>query len=159
MTEMVETTVMPDDQLAALLTVIAGAIGVIFVIWLIWTVLQVIACWRIFGKAGEAGWKSIIPIYGEYTMYKITWNTLYFWVYIGLALAGMIVFSLAEPDSALRMVAYLISTAATVVNIIDTHKLSKAFGHGVGFTLGLIFLSPIFRLILAFGSDAYQGPQ
>ena len=129
MTEMVETAVMPDDQLAALLTVIAGAIGVIFV------------------------------IYGEYTLYKITWSTLYFWIYMGLALAGMIVWSLAEPNSALQMAAYLISAAATVVNIIDTHKLSKAFGHGVGFTLGLIFLSPIFRLILAFGSDAYQGPQ
>jgi hypothetical protein len=36
--------------------------------------------------------------------------------------------------------------------------LSKSFGHGVGFTLGLIFLSVIFYYILAFGSSTYRGP-
>ena len=34
----------------------------------------------------------------------------------------------------------------------------KLFGHGVGFTIGLIFLSPIFKGILAFNSDEYIGP-
>jgi hypothetical protein len=35
------------------------------------------------------------------------------------------------------------------------HGLSKAFGKDVGFTLGLIFLSPIFFAILAFGDAKY----
>ena len=37
-------------------------------------------------------------------------------------------------------------------------KLAQSFGHGVGFTLGLIFLNFIFMLILGFGSDEYYGP-
>jgi hypothetical protein len=36
--------------------------------------------------------------------------------------------------------------------------LAKSFGRGTGFALGLIFLSPIFLLILGFGSDRYLGP-
>ena len=33
-----------------------------------------------------------------------------------------------------------------------------SFGHGAGFTVGLIFLSLIFYYILAFDSSRYQGP-
>jgi len=36
------------------------------------------------------------------------------------------------------------------------HYFSVTFGHGIGFTLGLIFLGPIFVLIIAFGST-YVG--
>lgn len=32
----------------------------------IFYILQVIAYWKIFTKAGEEGWKSIIPIYNGY---------------------------------------------------------------------------------------------
>ena len=38
-------------------------------------------------------------------------------------------------------------------------NLSLAYGHGVGFAIGLFFLSPIFMLILGLGSSQYQGPQ
>jgi hypothetical protein len=41
----------------------------------------------------------------------------------------------------------------TVINL-----LSKSFGHGVGFTPGLIFLGIIFYPILGFGSSKYIGP-
>ena len=43
-------------------------------------ILQIIANWNIFTKAGEAGWKSLIPIYGDYVSYKIAWQTSYFWL-------------------------------------------------------------------------------
>ena len=35
----------------------------------------------------------------------------------------------------------------------------RAFGHGVGFAIGMLFFEPIFMLILGFGSSAYLGPQ
>ena len=43
------------------------------------------------------------------------------------------------------------------MQIIFYNKLAKAFGHGAGFTVGLIFLNVIFLLILAFGSSRYLG--
>lgn len=42
--------------------------------------------------------------------------------------------------------------------IIICNDLSKAFGRGIGTTLGLIFLSFIFIPILGFGPAQYQGP-
>lgn len=38
---------------------------------LILAILQIVAWWRIFSKAGEAGWKSIIPIYNVIVLFKI----------------------------------------------------------------------------------------
>ena len=37
-------------------------------------VLLVIAMWKIFTKAGEAGWKSIIPFLNTYVLFKIAWG-------------------------------------------------------------------------------------
>lgn len=35
-------------------------------------VLQIIGWWKIFTKAGEAGWKSLIPLYNLYILYNIS---------------------------------------------------------------------------------------
>ena len=42
--------------------------------------------------------------------------------------------------------------------IIVAIDLAKSFGKGTGFAVGLIFLAPIFILILGFGPATYQGP-
>lgn len=103
------------------------------IVYLIVAVLLVIANWKIFVKAGEAGWKSIIPIYNIYILFKISFgNGLWFLL-------------------------LLVPIANIVIEIMLCYKLAKAFGKGIGFTLGLIFLPNIFSLILGFGSAEYVG--
>ena len=49
-------------------TLMGAAMGVIMVylvIILAIYVVQIIAMWKLFNKAGEKGWKSIIPIYNS----------------------------------------------------------------------------------------------
>ena len=89
--------------------------------------------WIIFTKAGEEGWKSLIPIYNVYILYKITWGN------------GLIFLLLLVPF------------VNFIVGIITINKLSKCFGHGLGFTLGLLFLPIIFLPLLAFGDSRYEG--
>jgi len=38
------------------------------------------------------------------------------------------------------------------------YKLAKVFGKGVGFCIGLIFLSVVFYPLLAFSDSKYMGP-
>lgn len=138
----------------AVMAAVMGMLGVIAMIGLVWVVVLIIANWKIYTKAGEAGWKCLIPFYGQYIMYKITWDVTYFWVVLGLAVVAGIVAVMEIP-----VIGTLISIASSVIGIIQLHKLSKAFGHDVPFTLGLVFLNPIFVLILAFGQSEYMGPQ
>ncbi len=96
-------------------------------------VLLVAAMWRIFTKAGEAGWKSLIPI----------WNLI-----VLLRIAGR---------PAWWLLLFLVPLVNIVVAIIMYVDLAKAFGKGIGFALGMIFLSVIFLPILAFGDAQYRG--
>lgn len=150
-----------QDQLMAFFQVLVGMIASISIAAIAWYVLQVIANWRIFKKAGEAGWKSIIPIYNNYILFKIAWKPLYFWLEIVIAVVVGVLNVLApQMENAALVISVVILIALVVFcifNIIFFNKLSKAFGHGAGFTLGLIFLNPIFILILGFGSSRYLG--
>jgi hypothetical protein len=52
-----------------------------------------------------------------------------------------------------------LSLATTLYfRIIVIHSLSKSFGKGAGFTVGLIFLPFIYYSMLAYGSATYIGP-
>ena len=131
--------------------------GIYLIFALVWWILQIIANWNIFTKAGEAGWKSLIPIYGDYISYKIAWQTSYFWLSFILGIVASYVSSANLNESMfLTVIATLLRIVIAVINIIYCVKLSKAFGHGIGFAIGLILLQPIFLLILGFGSDQHN---
>ena len=103
-------------------------------------VLLIIAQWKIFTKAGEAGWKSLIPIYNLVVLYKI----------VGLSPWLLLIYLTAI----IPVVGYI---AILVLSIISMVKLGQAFGKSGGFIVGLVLLGPIFQLILAFGSSEYIG--
>lgn len=98
---------------------------------LVWVVLTVIAKWKIFVKAGKDGWKSLIPIYSEYTLLEI------------LSM---------EPLLCLLSV---LPVSHFMLSIVMKVKLAKSFKKGTGFAIGLILLEPIFEMILAFGDAKY----
>lgn len=132
--------------------------GIYLIFALVWWILQIIANWNIFTKAGEAGWKSLIPIYGDYVSYKIAWQTSYFWLSFILGIVASYIASANFNESMfLAMIATLLRIVIAVINIMYCIKLSRAFGHGIGFAIGLILLQPIFLLILGFSSDQYYG--
>lgn len=117
--------------------VLGGMLVGYLITFLVIYVLSVIAMWKIFTKAGKPGWASLIPIYNIVVMYQI------------VGLNPLLIILLFIP--------FINGIAAIVLSIIQYIRLSKAFGKGAGFTFGLIFLSPIFLLILGFGNDKYIG--
>ena len=133
--------------------------GMYLMIAFAWWLLQIIANWRIFTKAGEAGWKSIIPIYGDYISYKIAWQPAYFWLALILGIISSYLQGTLETGESLTvyMLVILVKIILVVISIMYSIKLARAFGRGTGFAIGLIFLQPIFMLILGFGDDRYYG--
>ena len=126
---------------------------------LIWFILQVIADWKIFQKAGEPGWKSIVPILNVITEYGLSWNMVMGVVYMICSFASYFL-TYSQPIAYNNMVAgSVIALIAAVLHIIQSVKLSKCFGHGIGFGILLILLGPIGRIILGFGDSQYIGPQ
>jgi hypothetical protein len=97
-------------------------------------VFLIAAQWKVYTKAGQPGWASIIPIYNIYILTKIGGKPGY-WTLLCLVPAVNFIF-----------VIWL------------TNMLSKSFGKSEGFTVGLILFGVIFWPILGFGSAKYLGP-
>ncbi len=110
------------------------ASGIVSIIYLAVIVAVIAGWWKIFTKAGEAGWTSIIPIYNLIVIIKIVGRD---WWWVILMLIPIVNF---------------------IIAIIVALDLAKSFGRATGFGIGLAFLSFIFAPILGFGSDTYKGP-
>jgi len=105
-----------------------------FIFIAILVVIAFAAQWRIYQKAGKPGWAAIVPIYNFIVLMEIIGKP-WWWLLL-----------------------MLIPGVNIVLGVWATNLLSKSFGQGVGFTLGLIFLSIIFYPMLAFGNYEYKGP-
>ncbi len=107
--------------------------GITVFIWLVVIVFLIVAEWKIFEKAGQPGWASLIPIYNAIVFLKII-NRPVWWILL-----------------------YLIPVVNIIISIIVMLDLAKAFGQSTGFAIGLILLPIIFIPILGFGNAEYMG--
>lgn len=132
-------------------------ITIVPLLLLLWYILTLAAGWKMFEKAGEPGWKSFIPFYNEYTVYKFSWNTMIFWInFICVVLSRL----LSNSDMGLLvLIAGVLNLLSAVLYVGISYKLAQSFGQGVAFTIGLIILRPVFILMLGFGSADYIGPE
>jgi hypothetical protein len=119
---------------AALLLASSAGTGILVVVYIAIIVFEIAALWQVFVKAGEAGWKAIIPI----------WNTLIILKIVGRHWWWIILF--------------IIPIVNIIVWIIVSLDWAKSYRKGVGFGVGLFFLNFIFVPILGFGPAQYAGP-
>ena len=90
--------------------------------------------WRIFNKAGEPGWKCLVPIYSAVVFHRIIGRPTWWVLLLCIPFVNLIPMTLECSD------------------------LAKVFGKGMGFAVGIFFFGPLFLMILAFGSAEYVGP-
>lgn len=142
----------------------SGISIVTVIISVAYLVVQIIANWILLEKAGEKGWKSIIPFYGDYTLYKVVWQPKMYWIYLVLVIVEAVIEYLAErvfPIIALGTVFTIVQMVFLILSLIVQfyfcRKLAFSFGKSSGFAVGLFFLYPIFSMILAFGSSRFIG--
>ena len=126
------------------------------IILLILTILTFIAIWKIFTKAGEPGWKTLIPIYNVYTLCKIIGVNFWIW-FLAIPFASGFIISLVASNST-DLSNKLQSIVSLIIEIKISYSLAKSFGKDTIFTVGLVLLPPIFLLILGNGSSEYIGP-
>lgn len=135
---------------------IAGAaIGGIFafvmvaiVICLAIAVVQIIGMWKVFKKADQPGWASIIPIYSQYVLCKA----------VGVNPWWILVVILSPILNVIPIIGALLSMAISIYFLILLCvSTARSFGKDDGFAVGLALLAPIFYCILGFGDSKYLG--
>ncbi|MGC3955273.1 MAG: DUF5684 domain-containing protein [Propionicimonas sp.] len=114
---------------------VAAAMLPVALLSMVLGVLAIVAMWKIFSKAGEPGWASIIPIYNTYVLVKIAgYNPVLFLL-------------------------FLIPLVNVVFGVMVLIGLGRAFGKSAGWSVLMLFiLNVIGLLILGFGKDQYRYP-
>lgn len=103
------------------------------VFYLAFIAFAIVVQWKVFEKAGKPGWGCIIPIYNTILMMEIAGRPGWWFLLLFIPIVNV------------------------VISIMVVFDIAKAFGQGVGFGFGLLFLSVIFYAILAFGDAQYEG--
>lgn len=127
-------------------------------------VLFIVAVGRIYYKAGLPWERMFVPVYSIFWQYRLAGCTWVFWAnliapVLCIAGAGLVAAtgSVRMMQDMIPMFLSLIGIAIFVFHCIYCVKLSKSFGHGAGFGIGLLLLAPIFILILGYGKSEYVG--
>ena len=132
-------------------------ISTIIIGYVVWHILQAVADWKIFSKAGRPGILAFIPIVNIYVEYGICWSNFMGLIYLVCVGITSYVSGVQEPSSTLTTVSGVASVAALVLHIVQSIKLAKSFGKGVGYGILLILFGPLARLFLGLGDSRYIG--
>jgi hypothetical protein len=89
--------------------------------------------WRVFRKAGRAGFLFVIPIVNVINVLDLAGKPLW-WVLL-----------------------LLIPGVNVIVLLLALVALSRRFGHGALFGVGLLALPPVFWFLLGFDNSRYQA--
>ncbi len=114
-------------------TLFLTVLTVVYGIALIFAIVLLISHWKIFTKAGEKGWYSLIPFYSTYVLFKIAFG------------------------NGLMALLLLIPYGNIAVYVILNFLLGKAFDKGIMYRIGLTVLPIVFYPMLAFGKSEYKG--
>jgi hypothetical protein len=95
-------------------------------------ILMIASVWRVFSKAGEPGWASLIPFYNLFVFVKICGKPAWW------------------------MILFFVPVANIVAWVVTSFALAERFGKETLFGLGLCFVGFIFWPLLAFGEAQYK---
>lgn len=110
-------------------------VGTVFgLVYLIFVVFAIACVWKIFVKAGEAGWKSIVPFLSSYVLVKIAGKPGWWFLLFFIPVANIVVMLLVS------------------LGLAEKFGKSSAFG-----VLGLFIFSFVGYPMLAFGDATYHG--
>jgi hypothetical protein len=105
-----------------------------YIVFFLFALVMAVSVWFIFEKAGQKGWKAIIPVYNIYILLKITGKKSW-WIFL-----------------------FPIQVVNIVVLLIITSDLARSFGKRPVFAAGLFIFPFLFYPLLAFGKSRYSSP-
>ena len=135
---------------STILTSVFAAIGAYLVLIITGAIFIVVCNWFIFVKAREPGWKCLIPIYGSFIDYQISWKGGVFIISLVLSVLASFINN--------RPILIILSVIQLLLYLGKQMKLGARFGKSGAFSFFLLFLIPFIGYpILAFSSAKYDA--
>ncbi|MBQ6992028.1 MAG: hypothetical protein IJN50_03860 [Clostridia bacterium] len=125
------------------------------------TIFQYICLWKIFVKAGQEGWKCLIPVYNGIVLFKfigLSPYLLFIYLLPFLLVFGIFIISFLLAMGAevfyiiffFMVIYFVVILGVYALNIVYMIYLGKAFNKSAAFIVGLVLIPIVFQAILAF---------
>lgn len=121
------------------------------------SLIYVVAEIFVFIKVGEAWWKALIPIYGQFLLFRIAGKPFLYWIEFIFTIPCVAFSAYSYSTPALLLPALLCAVVLIVAQVRFCLALSRSFGHETAFSVGLLLLPHIFLFVLAFDGSVYLG--
>ena len=137
-----------------------GLVELALILTFIYYLLLTIAQWKLFTKAGEKGWKALIPFYNMFVSHHLI-GMRHIWFILDIVFWVIeIVLELIDGtpvwiEKTFFSVAFLVTIASEILHII---RLCYCYTKSELFGIGLFILPPVFSLIVAFDDSEYHPP-
>ena len=134
-------------------------IVVIIIISLVIETLKLIGTWKMLTKAGESGWKSLIPFYNQWTLCKVAGISPY-WVLemIIVSMLNAVLNGILGSPVISGILSLIVYANTFYFWVILSISLAKSFGKDTGFGVATFFFSFITYPMMGMGSATYVGP-
>ena len=121
------------DEMYSALAVLGGLLIVILLVALAVAVVLIIGKWKFYTKAGQAGWKAIIPFYSDYVLACDIAGLKWWWFLIYLVPTILSIIGIEGALITLGNIVQLVASANIAYNL--SKKLNKSTGWVVATTL------------------------
>lgn len=122
--------------------------------------------WRVFQKMGFNGWKTLIPFYSDYLMFKGVYGNGKRVLVVWLAPVGAMFLNMIGAFSDSSAIAAFFSLIALglniwciVVQLRLNFDLAHAFGQSTAFGWGLMLVNYVFMILLGFSDYKCHGKE
>ena len=126
---------------------LVGGFGLVCLfLWAAWLA----GMWRVFVKLGRPGWTCLVPIWSNWQLGRAVGPRPLAIAYAAAAAAACLTFSAERLDNVFLLVSFGLFL---LTHLAVYYLLSRAFGRGVGYALGLAVLPFLFVPFLALSDD------
>ena len=130
------------------------------ILTILYYLMLTIAQYRLFQKAGEKGWKALIPFYSIFVSHHLI-GMRHIWFILDIifwTIELILEFIEGTPlwiEETFFSVALILTIISEILHIM---KLCYCYTKTELFAIGLFLLPPVFSLILAFDKSEYHPP-
>lgn len=121
-------------------------------------VLLVVGRWRLFAKAGTPGWYSLIPVLSTCKEFSLGWKSGFGILSILCQIGSVAVLFLTSHANWEILCSVVLLIAYLVIRLLESVKLAKAFGKGIGTGILLTFFQVLGRFGLSMTKSEYHRP-
>ena len=111
-------------------------------------ILWIVARWKFFTKFNEDGWKSLIPFYSDYMMFKLTWKTKYFFISLVASILMGVLMQNTNPSVMDSLCLTICEMIVFITFIVRSFYVGRKLNQNLIVSFLLFFFEPIVLLIV-----------